>query len=133
MKPIIFIIVTNLLHAFIESKRDRNIAKVVDEGGRTEEEGALLHRNDLLTRGLIIALTVVEACDKNCMLWLPIVIFTISSWWLFFDIIVAVWWLKKPWYYVGETSKIDSLLKDWHLYIKFALIAISLISYFYFY
>lgn len=129
--------VLSAIYSYFEIKYDK---KIVD---------ALATKNPKLTQNLIhgmqmpfraaayVAITVVcavvavilgEASTKNIML--GIILNSAVNIWISIDLFAAVWWLKKPWWYIGETDelvdkRLNNPVVNWS--IKVLLLVASLI------
>jgi len=100
-----------VLIALAEIYLDMKVAKVIDEDGtRTKSESALLHGNQIPWRivSIFLAASVFHSIGLKL---LSLVAVGGIIYWILFDSLVNLVWLKKSVFYVGGTSKIDRLFK----------------------
>lgn len=113
--------------AYIERKWDEKLSIKYDKDGRSKEENRKIHGGQLPIRGFAIGCVSFLTYPDHSLSIGVIVWFIIGCfyYWIVFDIIVNLDWLKKPIFYTGITSTIDRKT-GWKLGIIFKVIGLSL-------
>jgi len=131
MINLIYISIQILSLALIEVFYDQLLSKNFDETNkllkrkRTSGQNKLLHEAQIPFRVLVIVPSVLMHSNPfNVFYW----VFSVSFFWLVFDIFVNILWLKKPLFYWGGTSKIDLFFGKHHVWVKLLLVSSSLLK-----
>lgn len=122
---ITFIVLVGIA-CFLEMDYDRKVAKAVDPGGRTPDEDKILHSWYVPIRIYIVALVTVSVYFAFQLVWWRGLLMGVAGaplYGLVFNVMVAVWWLKKPWHYdrTGHGLR-NALLKFLSCVIIFSLL-----------
>jgi hypothetical protein len=98
-----FVLLVTFIHSWMEMRFDQRAAEVFDaDDERTEAELKIIHENQLPLRATILILTPLAADMQAFWPWLALFGVTLTFFWMVFDILCAVVWLGKPWYYTGD-------------------------------
>jgi len=126
MVAISFVTLIGVIYSWIEMKFDQRSTVVFDmDGVRSSEEMKIIHEYYLPTRAAVLILLTMAADIQAFWPWLALFVFTLSVFWICFDIFCAVVWLGKPWYYAGDPPPFgwDPIL---FFFLKGAILAASL-------
>jgi hypothetical protein len=100
---IAFMLVITKVFAFMEMNFDKRSTVVFDmDGTRSPEEQKIIHEYYLPIRALVLLLIATATDMQEFITWLALLGACVCYFWIVFDIMCAVLWLGKPWWYVGE-------------------------------
>jgi len=123
-----FVMFASFVLAWMEMRFDQRSTVVFDmDGKRTEEELKIIHEYYLPIRGLVLVLTTLTADIQKLGPTIALFGVTVMFFWIVFDIVCAVVWLGKPWYYVGNPPPMNPYL---FFFLKGSLFSLCLFTYF---
>lgn len=100
---IAFMLLFTKIAAWIEMQFDKRSTVVFDiDGTRSPEELKIIHEYYLPMRALVLVMITLASDMQEFWPWLALLLATTCYFWIVFDIMCAVFWLGKPWWYVGE-------------------------------
>jgi len=124
-----FVLFGTILHSLFETNFDKRACEVFDiDGTRTDEELAIIHKNQLPIRGLLIVCMTLAADMQELLPTLALLGVGLTLFWIIFDIFCAVLWLGKPWWYAGDPPPYN-LNPYVYFIIKGVLFAICFFAY----
>jgi len=125
-----FLLLITKVFAFMEMNFDKRSTVVFDmDGTRSPEEQKIIHEYYLPIRALVLLLIPTAADMQEFWPWLALVGVAVTYFWIVFDIMCAVFWLGKPWWYVGEPPPFGINPKMFFI-IKGILFALCMFIYF---
>lgn len=126
---IAFALLSTKIGAWIEMKFDQRSTAVFDlDGTRSPEEEKITHGYYLPMRALVLLMIAIATDIQEFWTWLALLCACVVYFWIVFDIMCAVVWLGKPWWYVGEPPPFDINPKMYFI-IKGILFALCLFFY----
>ena len=132
----LYLIMVTVIAAFIEMKYDQKVAFIIDSDGiRSKRENELIHNTQASWRILTISLIAVATADTGegrSVFILDVFRNLVLSgfiFWIVFDMMVNVFWLKVGLFYTGTTSKWDLWFPAWRgFFIKIIGITIVILE-----
>lgn len=122
----LFVVITVIGECFL----DRWIIKKIDEDGiRTKIEDALLHWAQLPLRGIALLAPAYWLMPGN---WFHNWVALAAFYWLLFDVVINVFVLKQPAFYIGTTARVDKWARKVfrttrvYFFIRVTLVGITL-------